>query len=313
MSRKKKQKIEFRYYKMQEGCVVLPLLGEKWVQHYGKEIDYLHFHNYLEIGYCYYGKGNLVLGEDIYRFSGKEVTIIPRNFPHTTTSDEGSVSKWEYLFVDVDQLIKKHFQDNPVRTERLCRRIHSAAHFLKVSNNRRLAERVRNVIEIMRRMNEFYMEEAESILCALLIDIARMNTEPEVYDQAEESPQTSSAIVSEALNYIGAHYGEPIRVQELAAYSHISETHFRRVFTSQMKMSPLEYINLVRIRSACEYLKKTDESVAMIAAKCGFTTNSTFNRNFKNVMGVTPVEWRKRPENYEQQILKFEIHSEEGW
>ena len=28
-------------------------------------------------------------------------------------------------------------------------------------------------------------------------------------------------------------------------------------------------------------------------------------------MGVTPVEWRKRPENYEQQLLDFDIHSEE--
>jgi len=53
--------------------------------------------------------------------------------------------------------------------------------------------------------------------------------------------------------------------------------------------------------------------VADIAHKCGFTTNSTFNRNFRQIMGVTPVEWRKRPENYEQQLLDFYIHSEEGW
>ena len=92
-----------------------------------------------------------------------------------------------------------------------------------------------------------------------------------------------------------------------------SETHFRRVFTSYMHMSPLEYINKVRIQTACEILKKTDESIADIAYKCGFTTNSTFNRNFRQLMGMSPAEWRKRPENYEQQLLKFDIHSEEGW
>ena len=90
-------------------------------------------------------------------------------------------------------------------------------------------------------------------------------------------------------------------------------THFRRVFTSYMHMSPLEYINKVRIQTACEILKKTDESIADIAYKCGFTTNSTFNRNFRQLMGMSPAEWRKRPENYEQQLLKFDIHSEEGW
>lgn len=51
----------------------------------------------------------------------------------------------------------------------------------------------------------------------------------------------------------------------------------------------------------------------MERTKCGFTTNSTFNRNFKQLMGVTPLEWRKRPESYEQQLLRFDIHSEKGW
>lgn len=41
--------------------------------------------------------------------------------------------------------------------------------------------------------------------------------------------------------------------------------------------------------------------------------HSTFNRNFKQMMGVTPVEWRKRPENYEQRLLNYEIHTEKGW
>ena len=59
--------------------------------------------------------------------------------------------------------------------------------------------------------------------------------------------------------------------------------------------------------------EKTDDSIGVIAAKCGFTTNSTFNRNFRHLLGVTPMEWRKRPENYEQELLKFEIHSEKGW
>ena len=80
-----------------------------------------------------------------------------------------------------------------------------------------------------------------------------------------------------------------------------------------MQMGPLEYINKVRIQAACEILKKTDESISDIAYKCGFTTNSTFNRNFRQFTGMSPVEWRKRPENYEQQLLKFDIHSEKGW
>ena len=55
--------MEFRYYQMSAGSPILALLGQKWVQNYGNDVDYLHFHNYLEIGYCYGGDGFMVLGE----------------------------------------------------------------------------------------------------------------------------------------------------------------------------------------------------------------------------------------------------------
>jgi len=105
MSKKKKSKIEFRYYRMPEGSPILALLGQRWVQAYGRDVDYLHFHNYLEIGYCYSGEGTLTLGERDYRFTGGEISIIPKNYPHTTNSDLGTISKWEYLFVDVDGIL----------------------------------------------------------------------------------------------------------------------------------------------------------------------------------------------------------------
>ena len=51
--KRRKPKMEFRYYQMSAGSPILALLGQKWVQNYGNDVDYLHFHNYLEIGYCY--------------------------------------------------------------------------------------------------------------------------------------------------------------------------------------------------------------------------------------------------------------------
>lgn len=80
-----------------------------------------------------------------------------------------------------------------------------------------------------------------------------------------------------------------------------------------MHMGPLEYINTVRIQNACEMLRRTDDTVANIAYKCGFFTLSTFNRNFKHSTGVSPVEWRKQPKNFEQQIFKYTVHYEQGW
>ena len=55
--KKKKEELEFRFYEIPQNQPVLALLGEKWVQHYGSGVDRLHFHNYMEIGYCYGGEG----------------------------------------------------------------------------------------------------------------------------------------------------------------------------------------------------------------------------------------------------------------
>lgn len=317
MSKKKKPKMEFRYYQMPAGSPILALLGQKWVQSYGRDIDYLHFHNYLEIGYCYEGCGDLTLGEQDLRFSGNQFTVIPKNYPHTTNSDKGTVSKWEYLFIDMESFLHDFYQEggsNTKKTERMIQKIYSRAVLKNVEDSPKIAGMIRQILEIMRNTEEFYIDEAKGILAALLVNIARENSAQSVDTEAhDDMAERVTTPISHALDYITLHYMDPLKIEDLAKWCHISETHFRRIFSSYMNMSPLEYINLVRIQTACEYLKKTDSSVSDIAHKCGFSTMSTFNRNFKQVMGVSPCEWRKRPENYEQQILKFEIHSEEGW
>ncbi len=315
MGKRKKPKMEFRYYKMPEGSPILALLGEKWLQSYGRDVDYLHFHNFLEIGYCYGGQGDMVLGEQNLRFKGNQYSVIPRNYPHTTNSDPGTVSQWEYLFVDVENFLREHNGGGAaMRTERMIQRINSRAVLVNVKESPKIAGLIRQLLDIMRETKEYYLEEAKGILVALLINLVRENhLEDQEYEEHEEFEGDVTIPISRALDCITLHYMEPLKVGELAEWCHMSETHFRRTFSAYMKMSPLEYINLVRVRTACEYLKKTDVPVSDIAHKCGFTTLSTFNRNFKQITGYTPHEWRKRPENFEQQLLKFQIHSEAGW
>ena len=157
MAKKRKPKMELRYYKMPEGSPILALLGQKWIQNYGNDVDYLHFHNYLEIGFCYEGQGFLVLGEDKVRFHDREFTVIPPNYPHTTNSDLGTISRWEYLFIDVEGFLDK-FIDNSVKKEKIVHRINSRALFLNEKENRSMADKIRKILDIMRDGEEFYLE-----------------------------------------------------------------------------------------------------------------------------------------------------------
>lgn len=313
MNRSKKPKIEFRHYQMPPNCPILALLGEKWTQVYGRDIDYLHFHNYLEVGYCYNGTGTMILGEQEYRFGEEECfTVIPANYLHTTNSDPGKCSKWEYLFIDMEGLFHEISQQGRYdKKERMIQAINSRAMLRKARDFQEMAAMIRRIIEIMRQKKVYYLEEVKGMLAVFLINIARENRE---WDGIGTELEGRIAIpVCRAMDYIELHYMEPLKAEDLVKQCHISEAHLRRLFSFYLKMSPLEYINLVRIRMACDYLKTTDEQVANIAYKCGFPTLSTFNRNFKKIQGFSPNEWRKNPKNYEHQLLQFEVQFEEGW
>jgi hypothetical protein len=109
---KKKEKVELRYYDIPQKEGVLALLGENWVRSYGDGIDYLHFHNLLEIGVCRSGTGELVLDSRIVPYGPDMISVIPKNYPHTTNSTPGTESAWEYLFLEPGMLMKEYYGEN---------------------------------------------------------------------------------------------------------------------------------------------------------------------------------------------------------
>ena len=74
---KRKPKLEFRYYEIEPNEQVLALLGENWRRTYGKDIDRLHFHNYMEVGICHEGHGETILRDKVQSFEEECVIIVP--------------------------------------------------------------------------------------------------------------------------------------------------------------------------------------------------------------------------------------------
>lgn len=55
-----------------------------------------------------------------------------------------------------------------------------------------------------------------------------------------------------------------------------------------------QYVNEFRVTEACQLLADTEKSVTEIMLEVGFQTKSNFNREFRRVTGITPVEWRQK-------------------
>ena len=237
-------------------------------------------------------------------------TVVPKNFPHTTNSTGDSLSYWEWLFIDADKFLREVYKDNPRMAQKVIDRVNKRAHFVRVQDKPQIGALVQQIIVCMRERKEFYLEEVKGLTLAFLLQVARWNRE-----EAEKTEFEAgiTSLITPAISYISEYCDRPIKVEELAAMCHISETHLRRVFHDCMQMSPVEYINSVRIRTACRELKRTNDTVGDIAVRCGFTTLSTFNRNFHRIMGISPQQWRKDPEHYERELLNYNIKAEKGW
>ncbi len=273
-------------------------------------MDSLHFHNYMEIGYCYDGIGEMVLDEQTIPYKPGMFTVIPKNFPHNTASDHCSLSSWEYLFIDVEAFLREVYKEDALYAEDLGALINSRAWAVDASQYPETAGLVKNIMNEMRYKKDFYTESVKGLQLSLLINIARMNQGKQVKVRKQSRGVSQ---ISFALHYIGAHYAEELTIGDLAQESHMSETHFRRVFQKIMNMTPSDYLNLVRVQMACEYMKKHTDSMELVAERSGFQSVSTFNRNFKKVLNITPYQWKIHPENYEAKLLDYKISAYKGW
>ena len=237
--------------------------------------------------------------------------MIPKNYPHATSSDVGMFCSWEYLFIDTESILKQIYGESHIVYSKICNRINAKAHLLKGSDYPELIGNIRAILKLMHERKEFYQEKVRGLVQTVIFDIVCLNQESE--DKIVNQEKNQPLWISEIVDYIAGCYMEPIKISELSDRCHMSEVHFRRLFLKHMKMSPVAYINLVRINAACDYMRKTNDSTCEIAHRCGYTTTSTFHRNFKKITGSSTREWKKRPEIWERQILKYNIQEKEGW
>ena len=82
-------------------------------------------------------------------------------------------------------------------------------------------------------------------------------------------------------------------IPELARRASMSPRHFTRVFTDEVGEAPGVYVERIRTEAARRQLEETDDTVTVIAARCGFGTAETLRRNFARRVGISPDQYRK--------------------
>jgi two-component system response regulator YesN len=95
-----------------------------------------------------------------------------------------------------------------------------------------------------------------------------------------------------AIEYIDAHFDEPVTLAQIARASHLSVSRLAHLFKEQMGVTPIDYATGVRIERAKGLLLGTDQSCTEIALQAGYGNPSYFTRTFKLFTGMTPRQFR---------------------
>ncbi len=106
-------------------------------------------------------------------------------------------------------------------------------------------------------------------------------------------PRAKRAPIRDVQESVEAEPGATHNISELARRAAMSPRHFTRVFTDEVGEAPGAYVERIRTEAARRQLEQTDDTVTVIAARCGFGTAETMRRNFVRRMGVSPDQYRK--------------------
>ena len=97
-----------------------------------------------------------------------------------------------------------------------------------------------------------------------------------------------------ARDWMDRTYAQPLDIPELARIAIVSEAHFIRTFKETFGETPHRYLQRRRVERSMFLLRETDRSVTDICLDVGFGSLGTFSRTFRDIVGVSPSEYRAR-------------------
>ncbi len=137
-------------------------------------------------------------------------------------------------------------------------------------------------------MGQLYVESLTQVLVVHLLRHYSTFT-PTITSKNSSLTRTQ---LQQAIDYIHTHLDRDLSLAELASVINISPTYFASLFKQATGISPHQYVIQQRVERAKLMLSRTNLTIADIALKVGFSSQSHLTQQFKRVTGLTPKQVR---------------------
>jgi AraC-like DNA-binding protein len=112
----------------------------------------------------------------------------------------------------------------------------------------------------------------------------------------EEAAPVKSSAANSLKQLLDRRFRSQASIASLARQAGFTPEASARAFMKEFGLTPVAYINNLRIRHACRLLEESTHTLKRIARECGFTDANYFGRVFRKCVGVTPGEYRDSPD-----------------
>ena len=237
--------------------------------------NFLMGHTYPKIIFAYSGEGSIEIDEKQHFISKNELFIFNHhNCNCTVIPSGGQLDLVTIALEDMEFL----FPGNPDA---------KYAHFTIKDKDCQLF--LNRFIKEINKEAAYYQYSCEYYLNLLCINLQRIQG-IEYKSITKEKATKDCEVIRE---YIDQHFTENITLDVLAEVSHMNKYYLVHSFTNNYGCSPINYLNEKKIDESKIMLEKTNYSIAEIAKRIGFSSQSYFSQSFKKHTYMTPNEYRR--------------------
>ena len=247
-----------------------------------------HKHQLIEINYVKKGSCILHLDNESVTFREGETMIITSNVNHLfEAGPEGTILMQLEFLPDIFSLFNLNASMETNDFAHASVSLFSEENkLIKIANNIRIVRTVQRINNELEVKSPHYQYLVVMYYAELLILIHR-------YMDEAYLPVCTNDSLRKAIAYIRLNYYSNINVKNVAEHIGISERQLRRMFSQNLDLAPLDYLNQTRVNKAIELLRNTDMSIKEVCFQCGFQSPQYFSRVFKQKTKISPCEMTK--------------------
>lgn len=251
-----------------------------------------HWHDAYEIHLLLDGYADFIVDGQVYHLAPNEALFINSKAIHGHADLCASYGHYiaikftdDFLFPDTASYIYNHFF-MPLHTNYLTFTKH-------ITGETAYEKQILSILKHIDTLKDSYLTNSLTIQICLL-RIFDIMLQEKAFDCCKQN-SFNNTLIKSALFYIHENYASPITVQDAAKSVNISTDYFCKIFKKATGSTPKKYIQIFRLQHAVKEMQRNpDYSIADIAFQSGFTEINYFSRAFKEYMGISPSNYRKK-------------------